>query len=131
MTGNGGVFLSLWSIRSIALATFLPSKNTSKEKLTNSALPLTLFEATPRRLPGSSPVLIRKFESFTHGGLPSHVTVLAPFAVSEDFAMFGYGIGMGGAGGAGVLQTSGNAEVIPLLSLCTTERLLTPTVTPI
>src|SRR5437660_8803606 len=104
MTGNGGVFLSLWSIGSIARATFLPSKKTSKEKFTNSALPLTLFEAMPRRLPASSPVLTWKFESFTQVGLPSHFTVLLPFAVSDDFAMLGYGIGTGGAGGAGVLH---------------------------
>ena len=51
-----------------------------------------------------------KFESFTQTGLPSHFTVVAPFAVSDDLAMFGYGIGMGGAGGAGVLQTSGKRD---------------------
>jgi hypothetical protein len=39
-------------------------------------------------------------------------------------------MGIGGAGGAGVLQTSGNAMLMPLLSEWTTERALTPTVTP-
>src|SRR5689334_6002941 len=38
------------------------------------------------------------------------------------------GIGAG-AGGAGVLQTSGNAIVTPLLEACTTLIMLTPTVT--
>src|SRR5450755_1750140 len=113
MTGNGGVFLSLWSIKSMARATFFPSKKTSKEKLTNSALPLILFDATPRSDPASSPVLVIKLESCTQVGFPSHITVLVPLAVSDDMAMFGYGIGIGGAGGAGVLHTSGNAEVIP------------------
>src|SRR5215467_6791385 len=73
-TGNGGVFLSLCNIRSIARVTFLPSNITSKEKLTNSALPLTLLDATPKRLPASSPVLVWKLESFTQVGLPSHST---------------------------------------------------------
>jgi hypothetical protein len=35
------------------------------------------------------PVLVLKLESFRHTGLPSTVTFLLPFAVSDDFAMFG------------------------------------------
>ena len=69
-----------------------------------------------------------KFESLTQTGLPSHLTFVVPFAVSEDLAMFGYGIGIGPAGD-GVLHTSGKAIVVPLLDACTTERKLTPTVT--
>jgi len=38
-------------------------------------------------------------------------------------------MGIGGAGGAGVLQTSGNAVLMPLLPACTTDMKLTPTVT--
>jgi hypothetical protein len=76
-------------------------------------------------------VLTMKFESFTQTGLPSHLTVEAPCAVSDDLAMLGYGMGMGGAGGAGVLHTSGNALVMPLLPACTTDIELTPTVTGI
>src|SRR6185503_1602204 len=128
-TGDGGVFLSLCNIGSNARATPLPSNFTSKEKFTNSAFPLILFDATPSRLPASSPVLMLKFESLTHVGLPSHFTVDAPLAVSDDLAMLGYGIGIGGAGGAGVLHTSGNAVVIPLLLACTTDMKLTLTVT--
>jgi hypothetical protein len=46
--------------------------------------------------------------------------------------MLGYGMGIGlGDGGAGVLQTSGNADAIPELSLCTTDLIFTFTVTPI
>src|SRR5688572_11523636 len=120
MTGTCGVFLSLWSMRSKARGTLAPSIWTSKEKFTNSALPLILFEAMPMRLPASSPVLIMKFESLMQTGLPSHFTFFAPLAVSDDLAMFGYGIGIGGAGGAGVLHTSGNAMVTPLLPACTT-----------
>ena len=76
-SGAGGVFLSLWSIRSSARATFLPSTFTSKEKLTNSALPFVLLEATPPpAVPASSPVLVLKFESLTHSGLPSHLDLL-------------------------------------------------------
>jgi hypothetical protein len=71
-----------------------------------------------------------KFESLTQTGLPSHLTLVVPLAVSEDFAMFGYGIGIGPAGD-GVLHTSGNAIVVPLLDACTTDKKLTPTLTPI
>jgi hypothetical protein len=40
-------------------------------------------------------------------------------------------MGIGGAGGAGVRQTSGMHMEIPLESAWTTDILLTPTVTPI
>src|SRR4051795_10891022 len=127
--GNGGVFLSLCSMMSNARHTFLPSNFTSIENMTNSALPLILFDATPPpALPASSPVLMLKFESLTHTGLPSHFTVVVPLAVSDDFAMFGYGIGIGPAGD-GVLHTSGKAIVTPPLSAWTTDKKLTPTVT--
>src|SRR5689334_1532261 len=89
MTGKGGVFLSLCSIRSSARATPFPSNFTSNEKFTNSALPLILFDATPPAAPASSPVLVLKFESSTHTGLPSHLTFFVPFAVSLDMAMLG------------------------------------------
>src|SRR5262249_16248908 len=93
--------------------------------------PFILFDTTPPpALPASSPVLTAKFESCKQIGLPSHLTDELPWAVSEDLAIFGYGIGTGPPG-VGVLQTSGNAVVMPPLSAWTTERLLTPTVTPI
>src|SRR4030095_9766319 len=86
-TGNGGVFLSLCNIRSNARGTFLPSNWTSNEKFTNSAFPLILFDATPPPAPpASSPVLILKFESFTHVDSPSHFTLVVPDAVSDDWA---------------------------------------------
>ena len=90
---------------------------------------MILLETTPPpALPASSPVLMLKFESLTQIGLPSHLTFVVPLAVSDDLAMFGYGIGIGPAGD-GVLHTSGNAIVVPLLLAWTTDRKLTPTVT--
>jgi fucose permease len=71
---------------------------------------------------------MRKFELEIQVDSPSHLTFFVPAAVSDDFAMFGYGIGIGPPG-LGVLQTSGNAIVVPLLDACTTDMLLTPTVT--
>jgi hypothetical protein len=50
-------------------------------------------------------------------GFPSQVTLLLPLDVSCDIAMFGYGIGIGELGGAGVKQTSGMKETVPPLSL--------------
>src|SRR5688572_27502933 len=116
-TGNGGVFLSLCNMVSSARHTFFPSNFTSIENRTNSALPLILLDATPPpALPASSPVLMLKFESLTHAGLPSHLTFVVPLAVSEDLAIFGYGIGTGPPG-VGVLHTSGKHGVTPPLSL--------------
>ena len=74
-------------------------------------------------------MLVEKLESFTQMGFPSALTVEAPLTVSEDCAMFGYGIGIGPPG-VGVLQTSGKAIVTPPLSLWTTDILFTPTLTP-
>jgi hypothetical protein len=51
--------------------------------------------------------------------LPSASTVLEVSAASEDRAKLGYGIGIGGAGGAGVLQTSGKTGDWPVLPACT------------
>src|SRR5215212_12050232 len=79
MTGKGGVFLSLCSIRSSARATPFPSNFTSNEKFTNSAFPFVLLDTTPPAAPASSPTLVLKFESSTHTGLPSHFTFLVPF----------------------------------------------------
>ena len=42
--------------------------------------------------------------------------------------MLGYGMGTNGAGGAGVLHTSGKAMLMPLEALWTTVRKLTLTV---
>src|SRR4051812_32479489 len=61
-------------------------------------------------------------------GFPSHLTFLLVLSASDDIATFGYGIGTGPAG-VGVLHTSGNAMETPPLAWCTTDRLLTPTVT--
>ncbi|AEI63397.1 hypothetical protein LILAB_07410 [Corallococcus macrosporus] len=58
--------------------------------MTNSALPFVFPEATPPpAVPASSPVLVLKFESFRHAGLPSTDTVLLPCAVSAERATLG------------------------------------------
>ncbi len=89
-TGKGGVFFWLWSMMSNARAAFFPSSFTLKENITNSAFPLILLLTTPPpAVPASSPVLMRKLESFVQTGLPSIFTFLVPFAVSVDMATFG------------------------------------------
>lgn len=129
MTGNGGVFLLLCSIKSNARSTFLPSTKVSGDQVTNVARWATVLEATPLTDPGSSPVLLLNSESFKHTGLPSILTDLLPFAVSLENAKLGNGTG--GVPGAGILQTSGKQGVMPPLSLCTTDLKFTPTVTGI
>jgi hypothetical protein len=61
---------------------------------------------------------------FTIGILPSVLTVPGPDDVSDDWPMFGYGIGIGGAGGAGVLHTSGKTMLMPPLPLWAMPRML-------
>jgi hypothetical protein len=56
-----------------------------------------------------------KLDVLMQMGQPLALTFFAPWAVSEDIAIFGYGIGTNGAGGAGVLHTSGKAIVTPVL----------------
>src|SRR5262249_26016908 len=77
------------------------------------------LDFTPPMEPGSSPLLMLKFESLSMIGLPSHLTVLLPLSVCADIAMFGYGVGTGPPG-VGVLQTSSWVVAIPVLALCTT-----------
>src|SRR3954471_17176883 len=59
----------------------------------------------------SSPMLFSKHErSFSIASCPSSCTVREPSLVLEAIPVFGYGMGMGPAGGEGGLrQTSGNA----------------------
>ena len=58
-------------------------------------------------VPSSSPALFPKLELGRLVGFPSAFTFFDPLAVSLDFAIFGYGIGISGAGDAGNLQGSG------------------------
>ena len=80
----------------------------------NSAFPLVQLDTTPPAEPASSPVLWEKLLPCSMTGQPSASVFLLPWAVSLDWAMLGYGIGMGPAG-LGVLHTSGKAMAIPLL----------------
>jgi hypothetical protein len=73
-------------------------------------------------------VLILKFEFLSMIGFLSILTVLEPLAVSLDWAMLGYGMGIGPAG-VGVLHTSGKDMVIPVLPAWTTVIMFTLVVT--
>jgi hypothetical protein len=75
--------------------------------------PLNLLDTMPPpAVPPSSPLDIVISEPFTIVFLPSIFTLSehVPPSACVGIAMFGYGIGTNGAGGAGVLQTSGNAK---------------------
>lgn len=95
-----------------------------------SDLPLILLEMTPIATPGSSPLVMAYAEPFTTTFCESLLTRLETLTDAiEELPTLGYGIGTGeGAGGAGVLHTSGNAAVTPELALCCVVRKLTVTV---
>src|SRR5687768_3134912 len=97
--------------------TFLPSNLTSNEYSMNSHSLRFTLDMMPPSVPGSSPDDFEYLAPFTIGILPSVFTFDGPLDVSDACPMFGYGIGMGGAGGAGVLQTSGNTMLMPPLPL--------------
>src|SRR4051812_2705578 len=84
--------------------------------------PRLTLDSTPPMVPASSPDDFMYFAPFTIGICPSHVTVVGPCDVSDDWPMLGYGIGIGGAGGAGVLHTSGKTGLMPPLPLCAMPR---------
>src|SRR5258706_2044924 len=107
------MFFLLWNSGSPMRHTFLPSNLTSNEYIMNSHSPLTTPLITPPIEPGSSPLLSAYLAPFTIGMLPSVLTFVGPCEVSADFPMLGYGMGIGGAGGAGVLQTSGKTGLMP------------------
>ena len=88
----GGVFGGgppFWSIRSNCRKTKSPSTMTSKENVSGTAFPLILFEMIPRSVPGSSPVLVEKSDPRSMIDCPSIFTVVLPFAVFCERAMFG------------------------------------------
>src|SRR5215218_4792904 len=82
----------------------------------------------PPMVPASSPIDRLYFAPFAIGISPSSFTVVGPPEVSAALPMFGYGIGMGGAGGAGVLQTSGKTMLMPPEPLWSAPRKFTKTV---
>ena len=90
ITGNGGVFLSLCSMMSKARQTFLPSNFTSKEKFTNSALPLILFDddaaAGAARFVAGAHLEVRVLHA---DRVAVALDLLRALAVSDDLAMFG------------------------------------------
>src|SRR5690349_3893610 len=89
------------------------------------------FEMTPPSVPGSSPDERMYWAPFTIGIWPSVLTVVGPCDASIDRPILGYGIGTGGPGGAGVLQTSGKTVLMPPLPLCAIPRELAKVVCPI
>src|SRR5436190_20724641 len=98
------MFFLLWNNGSPMRQTLFPSNFTSNEYIINSHSPMFTLDATPPSVPASSPEDFMYFALLTMGIWPSVVTVVGPLVVSDDWPMFGYGIGIGGAGGAGVLQ---------------------------
>jgi hypothetical protein len=124
------MFFLLWNSESPIRHTFLFSNLTSMEYSMNSHSLRLTFDMIPPIVPGSSPEDLEYLAPFTIGIFPSVFTVDGPLEVSEDWPMFGYGMGIGGAGGAGVLQTSGNAGLIPPLPPCAIPRPFTNVVCP-
>src|SRR5664279_3648354 len=112
------MFFLLWKSGSPIRQTLFPSNFTSKEYSMNSQKLMLMFERIPPATPASSPDEREYWAPLTIGIWPSVVTVLGRCDVSDDMPMLGYGIGTGlGAGGAGVLQTSGKTIEMPLRPL--------------
>jgi hypothetical protein len=113
---------------------FSPSNFTSIDQLEKVHVPVIWCVTTPIPsdfVAASSPeVFLKTDESFRRTSLPPIFTVLLPSLVSEARPVFGYGTGIGPAGGDGGLrQTSGNAAAdLPSAALQVMERLLAKTV---
>src|SRR3954466_14432211 len=118
------MFFLLWNNGSPMRQTLFPSNLTSNEYIMNSQTPMLTLDATPPATPASSPDDFMYVAPLTIGIAPSVVPLVGPPVVSEAWPTFGYGIGTGGAGGAGVLQTSGKTMLMPPLCLWAIPRKL-------
>src|SRR5262249_18018328 len=109
-------------VGSMNRTTPLPSTLTSVLAALQVSLPLNLLETTPRRVRGSSPLLMLISESERATALPSILVLVLPFDSIESDAELTKGVGMGPPG-EGTLQTSGGAAMWVLPSpACRIER---------
>ena len=91
----------------------LPDAKTLLLPLRKRALPATEGLIRPRSEPASSPVLDAGLEVSTTVSLFRMRTFASVFCELRTCAVFGNGVGIGGPGGAGTLQTSGNPKQVP------------------
>src|SRR5688572_20757579 len=98
----------LLSIGSLRRCTFLPSTLTSSEPgPTKRAGPSTFDETTPPPVPllAMSPTEVKVAPRIATLWRSNSTRFEKPLGELPDFAMFGSGVGMNGAGGPGILQT--------------------------
>jgi len=81
--------------------------------MTNCTGPMNTPEITPPFTPGSSPLEIATIDDLFSAGTPQTSTVGTGGVAIISSPILGYGMGKGGAGGAGVRHTSGTAIVMP------------------
>src|SRR5690606_7950135 len=94
------------------LTASLPSIFTLLTPALNVALSMLVPEETPFSVPASSPIVRGISLAFVITGWLRTFTFLlqVPPSACWHMPMFGKGVGIGGAGGAGTLHTSGNAK---------------------
>jgi hypothetical protein len=91
----------------------LPPMRTLNAAVVGLSFPITIPEATPVPRPALSPLVIGTEVPMLCAGALAMSTLSTKDTAVAPCAMFGYGMGTGGAGGAGVKHTSGNPLSVP------------------
>ena len=78
------MFFLLWKSESPIRQTFFPSNFTSNEYIMYSQKLMLILDTTPPRVPASSPAEREYLAPFTIGILPSVLTLVGPWDVSDD-----------------------------------------------
>jgi hypothetical protein len=93
----------------------MPINNTVNAPVKCRLGPITVAEATPVSSPVLSPLVIGTVVAKLCAGIPI-ISIVRQLGIAVGpIEIFGYGIGIGGAGGAGVKHTSGNPISIPII----------------
>ena len=95
------------------MTAFWPPKLTFELEVRNATSPMIMPEITPPATPASSPALIGILEPSVSAGMLQMRTLVLAFTAIAHCAMFGNGVGIGGAGGAGTWHTSGTPMHMP------------------
>jgi hypothetical protein len=122
-----GAFVLFWMLIVVMRVAGAPESSTVNAPVIGRVAFMQVPEATPPMRPVVSPSETTTGCVRLWAGAATNRMFGQNGAVVGPIEVFGYGTGMGGAGGAGVRQTSGNAKFIPPIWVLANMSELLPT----